>query len=129
MPKETINPRTPNEPFQAEVGWSREHGGVQVGIGTVDHRHLVDHVYAGNQPDIAKELGAQLAAAGFHIVPVEDGEEAPFDADSLGRLILDAVTGSTPFGTSVWWHPNRTQINDLIRLLRKARDAAMGRDE
>lgn len=103
---------------------------VQLGIETEDDRHLVDYIYADDQERIAHLLVERLQQSGFKIAPREGtpaGEE--LEADTLGRFILDAVTGSTPFGTSVWWRPDRRQINDLIRLLRRARDAAFGRDE
>jgi hypothetical protein len=153
MPRETIftpyspDPDTGDLPFQITVGWHREAGEVQVGVETVDpgsgRLHLVDYVYGDTltMKTIGELLTQKLAEAGLTIARVDpDGmcSQVTFDNDTasyngyistLGRSVLDAVTGSTPFGNSVWSHLRRTQINDLIKLLRRARDGAFGKDE
>lgn len=52
----------------------------------------------------------------------------------LGRLVVEALDNYAPEHTtgirSLWWNnPTRRQVNDLIALLRKARDQAFGKDQ
>lgn len=47
----------------------------------------------------------------------------------LGRDILDSVTNASDVDGSYWTWLDRPAVNRLIRLLRKARDNAFGRDE
>lgn len=57
------------------------------------------------------------------------GEEAA-DMDMIGRFIVAALHGVHDERIrSLWATPSRKTVNDLIRLLRKARDAAYGKDE
>lgn len=138
MPKQRINHSTPPQVdeirFDLVVGWQRDCD-VQVGIETANQvdgqHHLVDHVYGDPEclAAIGELLVQKLAETGWKIER-DSSKPAPFGASgaALGRLVLDSVTGSSPFGTGVWWHPSRHMINDLIRTLRKARDAAFGTD-
>lgn len=131
MPKQKIGHTTPDVEgfgrFDFVVGWNRDMS-VQVGIETPDaggagtgQRHLVDFIYGDQSTEIGKMLRERLQ--------LDTAEGAyPATDDVLGRIILDCVTGSTPFGTSVWWHPDRQMINKLIRTLRLARDQAYGKD-
>ena len=145
MPKQKINHSTPaavdETRFDLTVGWQRDCG-VQVGIETVDNgdgqRHLVDYIYGSDETleSIGREVVRALGRNGgksnaFDTVYAHQGHPNPTTdaaAQMVGRAVLDAVTGSTPFGTSVWWHPTRHMINALIRTLRKARDQAYGAD-
>lgn len=128
MPKQKINHSTPaaldEKRFDLVVGWNRDMD-VQVGIATADQpdgqHHLIDHVYG--DPQTIATIGASVRKE----LTLGDGYVRYTD-EQIGRTVLDAVTGSTPFGESVWWHPSRQMINDLIRALRKARDAAFGTD-
>lgn len=52
-----------------------------------------------------------------------------YDNETLGSMVLDYIDKASLYSDSVWWHPTRAGINNLIRTLRKARDAAFGRDE
>jgi hypothetical protein len=136
MPKERIFTEYPQDPadpsfrpFQMDVAWNKDMD-MQVGIATHDDRHLVDYIYADEQVQIGRLLFKRLVEA--LDIPPRDFRTSEAEAEfmnALGREALDAVTGSTPFGTSVWWTPTRHQVNMLIRLLRRARDAAFGRDE
>lgn len=143
MPKQKINHTTPDvegfDRFDLTVGWNRDMS-VQVGIETPDEggadtgqRHLVDYIYADQEEAIGRSVAARLAEGGdLHeamktVAWVDNGSEANA-AKMIGRGVLDAVTGSTPYGDSVWWHPDRHMINALIRALRKARDQAYGAD-
>lgn len=135
MPKERIftpYPQDPADPgfmpFQLEVGWQKDQD-VQVGVVTHDGRHLVDYIYADEEPKIGEALYGSLVEDGW--LERRDFRTKEAEADffkQLGRLVLDCVTGSTPFGAGVYWHPTRKQINEAIPLMRKARDSAYGRD-
>lgn len=142
MPKQKINHSTPSvdgfDRFDLVVGWGRDQS-VQVGIETPDEggagtgqRHLVDYLYADQQEAIGRalrehlHLDTQLAGSAFGYYT--QASDWPTRDSDLGRVALDAVTGSSPFGDSVWWHPDRHMINTLIRTLRKARDQAYGSD-
>jgi hypothetical protein len=137
MPKDIIMyptpPSTGERRFDMVVGWQRECD-VQVGIKTQPEpdgqHHLIDVIYGGHLRDIGEALSARIAKE--HALDVYAGyrnanAEGTLHAE-LGQMVLDAVTGSTPFGDGVYWHPSRSQINDLIRSLRKARDQAFGSD-
>lgn len=137
MPRETIFSPYPHDPasgplpFQMQVGWQRDMD-VQVGISTHDDRHLVDYVYASEETSIGRSVWDrlhELAPEAFKPLDFKTSDQEDEFFKKVGRETLDSVTGSTPFGTSVWWNPGRVQINQFIRLLRKARDAAYGRDE
>lgn len=136
MPREVIHYPNPTEqPFRLAIGWGRETGFVQVGVETVEREdgqhHLVDQIYGGETEAIGRALADRLRENDL-LKPVEfvdsDPDGAIFYA-YLGRDVLDAVTGSTQFGTSVWVDTTRSCLNSLIRFARRARDAAYGKDE
>lgn len=140
MPRETVpyHP-TDGEPFKALVTW-RKDADMQLGLEVADshdgQHSLVDALF-GDAPT-ATAIGRLLLdklredwALTLQIPPVDfktADEEAEFFA-AVGRTVLDAVTGSQRDYLGIWWTPDRYQINALIRLLRKGRDEAFGRDE
>lgn len=108
---------------------------MMVGLGMelpddIPNRHFVDAVY-GNVPCQTKigKIFFQRRRQDFpeNIDFQTSDQEAEF-FNQLGRDILDAVTGSE-LSDGLWTWMDRPHINRLIRLLRKARDAAFGRDE
>lgn len=123
MPREKI--RTATEPFDLQVGWSRECPGVQVGITGMEGRSLVWLLYA----DHLVELGDRVIAEVDGAVGKGEGSEA------IGRAVLNALDclgdsgGEVPHYTGVWTDLDRAGVNATIRTLRKARDASFGRDE
>lgn len=139
MPKEIIRNANDRESFRLVVGWEREAGHVQVGIEAVEQadgqHHLIDQIYGDGTAAIGVLFLEALQRFGRDITDDGPSALAATDAavemtpDLLGRLILDAVTGSTPYGSSVWVSPDRGMLNHLIRLARRARDAAFGKDE
>ena len=140
MPRETIHtphrgtPDGEPRPFSLSVGWSRDAGDVQVGVTANTGHHLLDAIYGDvpTQTDIGREFLKQVRAMDPDLIGPTDFKTSDHEADfhnRLGRCILDAVTGSSAFGGSVWAHPDRSGINRLIATLRKARDAAFGKDE
>lgn len=134
MPREKIAHPTPriegdHPRFLPVVGWNRDMD-VQFGLEAENDHHLVDVIYGDEdtRAEIYRLLIQRLDQEGVG-AQASDAIRSLGSPETVGRWILDAVTGSTPYGGSIWWHPGRQQINALIRLLRKARDAAFGRDE
>lgn len=142
MPRETV-PNHSSGDFLVHVGWQKDMH-MQVGITTPDdgsgQHHLVDYFY-GSDPTLER-IGRSLVALldgepDRCVTEALDNFRAAQDSDAergallvLGRHVLDVVTGSAEGpSTGLWWTPSRFQVNALIRLLRKARDAAHGRDE
>ncbi len=125
MPKETVH-GDPNDRFALDVGWQADCD-VQVGIRTVDGKHLVDEFYG--EPVVTAKVGQAVRAYVTDVCHISGPAVEQLGSDvQIGRAVLDAVTGSDYGMESLWWHPNRNQINRLIRTLRKARDAAFGSD-
>ena len=130
MPKEKINPSYPQEgpSLHMEIGWDRDMD-VRIGIVADDGHHLIDALY-GDQlamEEIERIFTNLLKQCGYVVIVDPDSATEVRD-ESLGRIILDAVTGSTPYGNGIWIHPGRRELNDLVRLTRKARDQAFGAD-
>lgn len=122
MPKETIH--TSNYPgdqsFDVKVGWTRNMD-VQLGIAEADDRSMW-WVYGENYKEI---IGAEIRK-----IMVSDNESLTISEDrQLGESLLnmlDTVCGSF---TSLWATMDRQEVNTLIRVLRRARDSAFGKDE
>lgn len=123
MPKEVI--KGYNGPYDVRVGWT-QNTGVQVGVVLEDGRSLFWQL-----------LGTNLAGLGATVRDVVETHNKTKDGDrELGEKILnwlDCVDGPVEEGRSgysgVWADVDREAINRLIRILRRARDAAFGRDE
>lgn len=157
MPRELIGlgrpPRTAMESgdaipeFQMWVGWNRDMD-VQVGIGvpqdTAEGMRSVGLVEALFDDEMyLNRVGEWLATFARNAtaddkgtpVEAESGDVGywEYDAETLRMnakalvMALDQIT--SPHGASIWWHPTRHAINNLIRVLRKARDQAFGKDE
>lgn len=92
--------------------------------------HFLDALYGGapNQTEIGKILAGRFNELGIVIreFPTSDIEVEWYN--NLGRAVLDAVGGSNS-DASLWTWLDRPAVNRMIRLLRKARDNAFGRDE
>lgn len=138
MPRETVPHHPADGQFQVQVGWQRDTD-MQLGITVPDtgsgQHHLVDYFY-GSVP-VCTEVG-RLTWEKLHTLVPEAFQPLDFRSSdqevefylSVGRQVLDAVTGAEDGpSTGLWWTPSRFQVNALIRLLRRARDQAMGRDE
>lgn len=109
MPRESIWASTPREVmydgaglYNVEVGWARERD-VQVGV---------------------RLVGEQSIAAMLLGLPPHPGEgEQPLVVTYAGRDI------TLPGFDCLWANFDRGQVNRMIRILRRARDEAYGRDE
>lgn len=106
-----------------------------VGVGVeqntdVPSRHFLSQIYgdAHTLAEIGKNLRDRLGE--FDLVNPEfsDSDSELRWCTSLGRAVLDSVEGSSTV-TGYWSWLDRPGTNRLIRLLRKARDSAFGRDE
>jgi hypothetical protein len=128
MPKETIHTRDGS--FDPQVGWSRDKY-VQVGMETQNSAPLVSQLYESEggllrlargcrESDIG-ELLAELADA-----PTSDVEHKVLT--HLGRQLLGVFLDVGTF-SGIWADLTREEINHFIRVLRRARDQAYGRDE
>lgn len=146
-PQDGAPPSLPLLPT-VEVGWQRDHCSVQIGLETPTHYvpaaastgqdTLVNHLYATQAEAIGDALIAQLHLAGWKIgddPEAEQGVSFPATNETLGRMVMDALTGAVegyPGGrgwTGWYTHLNhRSEVNRLITLLRRARDAAFGKD-
>lgn len=117
MPRETIHDQAGC--YDVKVGW-RTDVDLQVGIETVGGYSLLTALYGD---------ASTLTKLGERTLPRLDPAAANPTA-KLGRDLLNAVeaAGSASF-TGVWLTLDRPGINRLIRTLRRARDAAYGRDE
>lgn len=114
MPRETIARGN----FQLEVGWSPDCD-VQLGLRTSHSdktsSHLVTQLYGHK----AREIGAA----------VEKAVQTAANNDVLGERLLTAMKTMNPEFDSLWTDLDRHEINKLIKVLRRARDSAYGRDE
>lgn len=102
MPRERI---TTDGPFAAEFNWSRDVGYIQI-------------VTLAQDPVAA--LQGVLADAGLKLVDAKTGDSA---GTAQVEYLANLLRG---------WHVDlrhRSDINQLIKVARVARDQAMGRDE
>jgi hypothetical protein len=141
MPKEVIYPPTPADAFQVAVGWSQDRD-VQISVesvrgplGSTLYAQRGDNESSDTEPYV--KLGAAIRTAAMAYVPEPNhpkpdpaGFVSPIPVGDyyLGRAVIDALDDMLPF-TGVHASMSREGINDLIRHLRRARDAAFGRDE
>lgn len=152
MPKEVIHT---DDDFVASVGWSgRDNAGtLQLGVGLVDGRSLfwqLASIPNGPTSDVVDDalwqLGDRIArtfpgldaqlCAGYNDVSPEKRRAARIEWASAMLNLLDTA-GDTPADSpressgysAVWATLDRDAVNRLIRVLRRARDQAYGRDE
>lgn len=125
-----------------QVGWQRELGEIQLGLETpfeqAGQHHLVDHLYADSAGKIGDLLIEKLLASGWKIEydpGAVRGDSLPASSETLGRMILDAVTGADgegnpgPYGWTGWYtHLDRHGAARLIRVLQKAAAGTFGKD-
>lgn len=123
MPKETIH--TGNYPgegsFDVKVGWTRDLN-VQIGISEADDRSMW-WVFSEGRKDI---IGSRLIEIVSNRVLCNDVNEECVRVAEDALNMFDVECGTFD---SLWATMNRKQINDLIRVLRRARDSAFGKDE
>lgn len=140
MPREMVKGRGPGDGYDVKVGWGPDRY-VQLGVETNDDRPLLRMLCESNV--------ALLGTIVKHVVdnhgPVDSGKTGrPWSDDAVvGEALLSLLSGSGPAAEfeidgppvasftwrGVWADLDREGCNRLIRLLRKARDSAYGRDE
>lgn len=154
MPRERITfPATPDDArsFQLSIGWDKDHY-MQLGLQVVNpDLHLVDILYGGEGgylSTVGTSLLEQLRNAGWALMPdvnaaVGLGPVPTLDANSntpevvnqgwltLGQMVLNALRNSRDVieRDGIWTDLSRHEANTLVRIARKARSAAYGRDE
>lgn len=124
MPKESVTPLDPEGPYTVKVGWNH---GVQVGVASDSYRSLVWLLMAPEGPsqdDRCMRIGQAVEEA----LRVGHAQNEVFSLEAQGRAVLNALDTVQVF-SGVWADLDRRGCNQLIKLIRKARDAAFGRDE
>lgn len=128
MPRETISDAT--GAYDVKVGWQPDRD-VQVGVVTTAPT-LLRQLYS--EPTMLETIGLDLKARfGIEIsddLTNEEKSEAMRQIAIAARDAFDNVSFD-PDGPylGVWSTLDRAGCNRLIRVLRRARDAAFGRDE
>lgn len=119
MPRETIYS---DQQFNVSVGWWPDRD-LQVGVTTTQEQTLLRALY-GDAATISKIGKAAVAAFGLD-------DSQGFDYASAGAKVLDLVENAGDYPYQGIWSTlgNRMDPNRLIKVLRKARDAAFGHDE
>lgn len=119
MPKEVI--RGTGDDYVVAVGWGAY--SMQVGTQAAETRSLFWQMHSDEGDLQALGLGLRrLAQSGL---PETAAELEESGRDLLN--LLDDVSGGSYQG--VWATLGRAECNQLIKLLRRARDSAFGRDE
>lgn len=123
MPRETIHTgRQPDDSsFDVKVGWNKDMG-VQVGIAEADGRSMW-WVYSERRKDI---IGSRLIEIVSNRTLCKDINEECVRVAEDALNMFDVECG---IFDSLWANLDRREINELIRVLRRARDSAFGRDE
>lgn len=119
MPRETI--KTKDHNFDIKVGWSKDHD-VQVGVSEAEDRSLW-WVYGNKYTDV---IGAEV----IKIVKIRTLCEDKADENRrVGEDVLNLLDATCGAFYELWATMDRNEINQLIKVLRRARDSAFGRDE
>lgn len=121
MPKETIKMGKNSDPgnvFDVKVGWTKD-SYMQIGIEEKDERSLFWTILDTK----VEEIGMEVRKMIFH-------KDGPMTDEEVGAAVLNIMDCAThgPVG-GIWTTPGRHEVNELIRVLRRARDSAFGRDE
>lgn len=123
MPRETIHTsRQPGDnSFDVKVGWIRDFD-VQIGISEADDRSMW-WVFTEGRKDI---IGAKLIEIVSKRIICEDINEEYVKVAEDALNMFDVECGTFD---SLWATMSRQEVNQLIRVLRRARDSAFGKDE
>lgn len=131
MPRETVQDTAGS--YDVRVGWSPDT--VQIGVEQAAGFSLVTMLYG--DIEACEAIGQRICERLGHRPNLSsdatDDDKSAVMAQ-LGREVLNIVEGSQTVPgsasyTGVWSTQNRAGINRLITILRRARDAAFGRDE
>lgn len=120
MPREIIHSPDAGQ-FYVKVGWGAERD-VQVGVEGDDDLHLAWLLWGNDEALV--HLGEKVRLLAQRV----NGDPDVTDAQ-LGHDLLNFIQAVSPTFRGVWSTLDRRACNDLIRVLRRARDSAFGRDE
>jgi hypothetical protein len=115
MPKETVHDEA--QMYDVQVGWTRDRD-VQIGVETSDKKSIANHLI---YPDVQKWIEAERAKF----------SEDRLNNKTVGKWLTDGEIGVAVLSaryTGLWSTLDREGCNQLIRLLRRARDQAFGAD-
>lgn len=121
MPKEKIDS---DIPYQPRVAWGRDGSSVQLGLEDYAQHSLLWNLYGGE----ALEKYAPALIDYCRNVKFHDNLTTE-DAVVIAMSFLNIIEGNSDVYYGLWSNLNRDDINQLIRVLRRARDQAFGRDE
>lgn len=128
MPRETITDIVGS--YDVKVGWEPERD-VQIGVTVADPTPLVNTLY-GDQETL-EAVGLNLKARfGIGVDDALSDEEKSEVMREIARTALSTLTECANDGApyyGVWATLDRAGCNRVIRVLRRARDSAFGRDE
>lgn len=147
MPKESVYPSNPQptgihvtngeeveppKPFLIQVGWHRDFQ-ANIGVDLPEGETFLSHFYGSHEQtiEIGTRLQAYLRQAGVAMADTETSDQEEDWRLTYGELVLGWVEMSRPPSISsegLWVDITRDMANRLITLLRKARDAAYGKD-
>ena len=108
MPKETIHTLTQRGPTSGEV---------------IDDDSGLWNIHVGWDGHGSVQVGIESAD---HRCLIDILVGDAIDRETLDKLLGD---GQLPAFTGLWGSLDRDKVNELIRVLRKARDRSFGRDE
>lgn len=120
MPRESVTAVGGSE-FSIHVGWSLN-GSVQVATEMADGKSMFWQLLGSD----AERLGAEVRKV---VAEANEPGPKPLGDNAIGENVLNAIDVIAPTYRGLWADLDRAGVNRLIRILRKARDAAFGRDE
>jgi hypothetical protein len=142
MPRETIKADSaPSEgtlaDFDLSIGWDRDQELMQVAVLLPPGETILSRLYGDDR--CRARIGEQFVQHmrerpdEFLLSPYESNEQMLTEYARLGGLFLywaQEARGWVGERDGLWFHlTHRRTANRIIRLLKKARDAAFGRDE
>jgi hypothetical protein len=132
MPREVIHSSNPDQPFRLSVGWTKDLN-AQLGIQVDDsERTMADLMFADHTEALGAKLEEFLVESGVMEAPDYKTSDAEAQQRQVwGGSVLSWLSQVRDYveRDGVWIDLNRTQLNDLVRHARTARDGAYGKDQ
>lgn len=139
MPRETIRMNSEDNTFDIKVGWTKDMS-MQIGLEEAQGRSLAWVLFGGSAERLGEEVQKAIAAGTnpedkFTVKNMSGNLvineiNVPLTNEETGWAILNILDVTTRGPVSgIWATPSRHEVNELIRVLRRARDSAFGRDE
>lgn len=119
MPRESI--RSEFGVFEVRVGWTRDCD-VQIGVVEAEERSLF-WVLCENQIEM---IGAEVRRI---VAEANEPGTKPLGDTQIGENLLNMLDTTCFPNSGVWSTLQRNDVNQLVRILRRARDSAFGKDE